>query len=148
MSNPNLQAYLDSPQAKAYKRGADARSEAINRMAAPYIESAAWKRLEFDNKKYSPDVAFQCECGDVVVRAEFYDECGDAACHWLKGNEDVALAAFNQDEFFEFGRVVGDATAEEIAEYGWVMTREIHHWIIWTKEAELNKIETEAASAN
>jgi len=120
---PEIVAYLDSPEFKAAKHEADEWSDMLDRLTAPIVAATAgrWQLLEFTPAQREimagdPDLAFQVEYGDWVLRMDYAHEIGNGSFLWRKGSEDAAEREF---ELFAHGTPTRLATPAEVAEFGW-----------------------------
>jgi len=121
--SPEITAYLESPEFKAKKREADEWSDMLDRLTAPIVAGTAgrWRLLEFTPAQHEimasdPDLAFQVEYGDWVLRMDYAHEIGNESFLWRKGSEDAAEREF---ELFAHGTPARLATPAEVAEFGW-----------------------------
>ena len=120
---PHITAYLDSPEFQATKRAADKWSAMLDSLTAPIVAgtTGCWRLLEFTPAQREimagdPDLAFQVEYGDWVLRMDYASEIGNGSFHWRKGSEDAAEREF---ELFAHGTPTRLATPAEVAEFGW-----------------------------
>jgi len=123
MLRPHITAYLASPEFKSEKRDFDAWSGELDRRTAPIITATNghWHFLEFTAAQREimagdPDLAFQVEYNDWVLRMDYSGEIGNGSYHWKKGSEADAEREF---EFFAHGTPVRPASAAEQAEWAW-----------------------------
>ena len=120
---PHITAYLASPEFKAKQREQEEWTATLNRLTAPIVAGTTgrWRLLEFTAAQREimagdPDLAFQVEYGDWVLRMDYAHEIGNESFLWRKGSEDAAAREF---ELFAHGTPTRLATPAEVAEFGW-----------------------------
>ncbi len=120
---PEIEAYLNSPEFKAAQREQNEWDAELDRRTAPIVAATTgrWQLLEFTLAQREimagdPDLAFQVEYGDWVLRMDYAHEIGNGSFLWRKGSEDAAEREF---ELFAHGTPTRLATPAEVAEFGW-----------------------------
>jgi len=120
---PDIEAYLATAEFKAKQREADEWSAMLDSLTAPIFAATNghWQLLEFTPAQREimagdPDLAFQVEYGDWVLRMDYAHEIGNGSLLWRKGSEDAAEREF---ELFAHGTPTRLATPAEVAEFGW-----------------------------
>ena len=126
-----IQSYMETDEFKNSKAEFDARFARNAAFAAPILEAVdgSWRKLEFTPEAMEiqgndPDIAFQCEWENWVIRADYSDEIGDSMWFWEKGSEDSATEEWC-NEFFAHGTPGPPITSEEREEFGWVLENAI-----------------------
>ena len=123
MTKQQIERFCSTPEFLAAKKKSDEEFARLVEKAVPVIAATdnSWFLLEFTPEDMEiqggdPEIAFQCEYGEYVLRVDYSDEIGNSSCWWRKGFESEALQQF---EYFAHGIPSRLATEEEVAEYQW-----------------------------